>query len=598
MRYLSIIFITMLACSMASCGEGWSINRGKRWQWHQDKEMPITEQADGEQANGEQIDGSQDVPDAAADEADGRTDRPVEVARPVAAPSGPTQPATQWPTGDARGTQAPPTPAPRPASVSSASPAAGPSAPQSDIPAASPSTEPSRIERVMADGIAERPTRRTDPTARAEPPTPQPRPDAAPSRPARIVAERPTRPPRLAAEPSQLPQGRPPQETQPTDLADTQEPDETTPPPTDAISVDAANGEAEMDPIVPAPRNAEPVRQDATETVIASSMVQVNDAFITIDDVLTGLHAKLVDLQVDDEDTFRQAVVPLIEQELRQQIYESLVLGEAEANLTEPQKAIIADEIADARREMIAHAGGSEQALEQYHRDRNTTLAKVLDEHWRRLTGRLYLQSRIEPSISITRKMLLDYYHKHADDYVVAKHVQMQIIAAPFKKFLPETSGLEPTPQEWKLARNRARTEIDAAAAAVVAGEDFGEVVEEYSRGLRAKDSGIWPSMAAGSFRDTEVERNAFALDEGDICGVIATEDGYYIVKALKVELGQSVSFADAQEQIEEILRSQQYDDLASEYFMKLFSEATISQSDDFMETTINGAVSRYWYAD
>ena len=126
-------------------------------------------------------------------------------------------------------------------------------------------------------------------------------------------------------------------------------------------------------------------------------------------------------------------------------------------------------------------------------------------------------------------------------------------------------------------------------------GEDFGGVAKRHSRGIRASHGGVWLAMPEGSFREKEVERNVFALSEGEICGVIETETGYYIVKALKVSPGQSQSFQEAQEQIEGILREQQYDKLAGDYFMKLFGAATIAQSDEFMKMAVNSAVDRYW---
>jgi len=528
--------------------------------------------------------------------------------------------AAQWPTRDMLASAAvtptytTPTPAEQTPRVPTSSapaersqPARAPTVSPDAQPAASGSrvTTTSRIEQVLAEGVSGRTT-----SGHSRPPeaptTPSAVDDVAPRRPVRAVVPAPSRPTEIE-HPSQLPVGPPPEATRPTDLAALDSADDSAPDDgvrsladltesyhADDVPPPQPGDAALIDGEGPADTAAGRVREGTT-TVVAASMVQVNDKFITIDDVLNGLHPRLVAMPPGEEEAFRQAVTEMIDQQLRQLVYESLVLGEAEAALSDAQKEAIEDEVANARREMIAHAGGSARALEQYYRGRHTTLAEALDDHRRRLTGRAFLRSQIEPRIIVTRDMLLDYYRKHTDEFVVAKSVQMQLIAAPFEEFLPDADGLEPTPLEWKRAREHARGEIDAAAEAIRTGEDFSEVAKRHSRGVRASHGGVWLAMPEGSFREKEVERNAFALGEGEICGVIETETGYYIVKALKVSPGQSQSFEKAQEQIEGILREQQYDKLAADYFMKLFGAATIAQSDEFMEMAVDLAVDRYW---
>ena len=647
MRYRITIILAVLMWSLAGCGQGWLGGSGLRWRERSPDDPPITEPS---LAGGQEDQTPAEHP--ASQPAD--DEQPQYRGQPSGAPgeeprldnytassypaSGPEQP-LQWPRLDRPGASVrqPAGPLPTPAEQiptvpSSAVPAGAEPTVTATQPAPSPrriadstAAEPAEIEQVMAAGIAGRaprmhlrpadePSRLSQTGADAPAPLsiapaagPARRPDyhTAPS-PAEAlpsgVGEAMVEPP------SQIPLGPPPGTGEPVDLAASQMPAD--PPDDDGVEsladlaapslADAGDEAAPADPPVeetPAPAPP-PARQGTTE-LVAASMVQVNDSFITVDDVLIGLHGELLSMpRAASEQAFREAVTPIIEQQLRQLVYEALVLAEAQANLSGPQKEFIESEVADARREMIARVGGGEQALAQYYRDRHTTLDRVLEEHRNRLTGRLYLQTRIDPGIVITRDMLLDYYRRHMAEFVVERRVQMQVVAVPFETFLPEVDGAEPTPVEWQRARQQAREVIDAAAAAIMAGDDFGEVARNHSRGFHALDGGVWPLMAEGSFRETEVERNAFALDEGEICGIIETENGYYIVKALKVEPGQSVGFEESQEEIDAILRDQQYNQLASDYFMKLFGEATIAQSDEFMEMAIDGVVGRYWYRD
>jgi hypothetical protein len=329
--------------------------------------------------------------------------------------------------------------------------------------------------------------------------------------------------------------------------------------------------------------------------LLAASMVQINDRFITIEDVLRRLHGTIVSAdRPATEMEFRRQMVPVIGNELRRQLTETLVLIEAERTLSDKQNELIDAEVQRTVREMIAAAGGSRSALELQCRQRHTTLDDLLADHRRQLLTQSFVRMRIEPRMIVTRQMLLDYYRSHQDEFVDKRKVQMQIIAAPFKAFLPELER-KATEAEWRLARDRARRHLEQAAAAVERGEDFGNVARQYSRGIKRDEGGVWPPLTEGSFRESAVQKNAMMLRPGEICGIIQTRRGFYIVKTLSVTGGRRVSFEEAQETIGETIRRAQYEKLSNEYFQELLEEATISESEKFMEYAVDRAVERYW---
>ena len=338
-----------------------------------------------------------------------------------------------------------------------------------------------------------------------------------------------------------------------------------------------------------------PVSGGGRRELLAASMVQINDRFITIEDVLRRLHGPIVSAdRPSAEMDFRRQVAPLIAEELRRQVTETLVLIEAERALNDQQTELIDAEIQRTLKEMVAGAGGSRSALEQQCRQRHTTLENLLADHRRQVITQSFLQLRIQPRMIVTRQMLLDYYHSHQEEFTDQRKVQMQIIAAPFKDFLTEVER-KATEAEWRLARDRARRHMEQAAAAVERGEDFGNVARQYSRGIKRAEGGVWPPLTEGSFKETIVQQNAMAMRPGEVCGIIQTRRGFYIVKTLSVTRGSRVSFEQAQEGIGETLRRQQYEKISNEYFQELLKAATISESEKFMEHAVERAVERYW---
>ncbi|HUT57616.1 MAG TPA: peptidyl-prolyl cis-trans isomerase [Phycisphaerae bacterium] len=332
----------------------------------------------------------------------------------------------------------------------------------------------------------------------------------------------------------------------------------------------------------------------ARPEVVASDGLQVNNTYVTIEDILAAAAGRLSELPRNlTESAFGRQAGEIISSEIRNQMRNALVYPEAQSRMQDKQKSYVDEEISKTLRQMIAEAGGSRRKLEQIWIERGTTLERVLDEHRRTLIVNLYLQARFVPSIVITRKMLYDYYRKHRDtEYTLPKKVQMQIIAAPSTAFL---TSRQPTEMERRRAKATARQAIAEADKAIRAGRGFAEVVKIFSKGPKAEAGGLWPLMGAGNYKEAAVEAAAFVLREGQVSDIIETDSGYYMVKAAKVEPGRVLSFMEAQEEIEDLLTRRQYESLQERYLLAKTQGASIVPSKRLEEIALQKAMNRYW---
>ncbi len=328
--------------------------------------------------------------------------------------------------------------------------------------------------------------------------------------------------------------------------------------------------------------------------VVGSSTIQVNGRLISVDDVLRGAHRPLTEAASAPEPAFRHRAAEIILDETRFQIGQALLATEARRRMTEDQERIVDAEMERIRRAMIASAGGSRTELQNRLREEGLTFQEFLDAQREQLMVQLYLRSRFTPEVSVTRRELWDYYQENIDEFSTPKRVQMQIIAAPADAYVPDEPNGAPTSLELSAARDKARQRIEEAAEQLRQGRDFAEVVNEYSEGVRADRDGIWPLMPEGSFRLEEVEQAAFELAQGEVSDIIETDDGFYIVRAHRVEPGDVVQFQQAQEEIRETLMQSRYERLTQEYMDNLLGEATIAHSEDFIETAVDEAVDRF----
>ncbi len=326
--------------------------------------------------------------------------------------------------------------------------------------------------------------------------------------------------------------------------------------------------------------------------VVTGSLLQVNDRFFTPQDILLAAALELSKIPKGlPESSFRQRAEKIIQEEIRRQVSQSLVLAEVDKTLTEDQKKLIDQELNDTLAQMVSQTGGSRKKLEADLILQGTTLQAVLDNHRRELSVRVYLRLKFAPAVSISRTMLWDYYRRHREEFVTPRKVQMQIVAVPLSVFLAGGSA-KPSPSELAAARAAARVRINQAAAALKAGEDFAAVADRFSS--NNKPGGLWPPMPAGSFRQEKVEQAAFAQPPGHVSGILETDEGFYIVKTVAVQPESATGFEDAQVAIEKTLRDQQSARLYNDYYAKLLKGATIVTSQNFVPAAVDQAVHRY----
>lgn len=368
------------------------------------------------------------------------------------------------------------------------------------------------------------------------------------------------------------------------------------------MSAPAASVPAELaTPLAPAATISQPASQQTTSVpltdarILPVQVLAVNRQFVSADELLRAAREKLIEeaKKLSSEQAFRAKGRQVLAETLWSVVGDMLIQPEADNRLPDEAKKKIETEVIDARREMIAMAGNV-VALQQRLVEQGTNLEDVMADYHRHLIAVTYLRGTFYPAITISRQELWEHYCKHQADYATPKKVQMQLVAAPYRALLPEDTR-NPTDAELQAAKARSRQVIDEAAAAIAAGEDISEVAKRLSREPKAASGGIWPLMGAGSFKETTVEQTAFALEKGQVSGVLETDSGYYIVKALDVTPGVVIGFEQAQVAIERQMRADRYRVLADEYYQRLLKKASIGNIDSFVESSLEVAVKRFW---
>jgi peptidyl-prolyl cis-trans isomerase SurA len=119
----------------------------------------------------------------------------------------------------------------------------------------------------------------------------------------------------------------------------------------------------------------------------------------------------------------------------------------------------------------------------------------------------------------VTWKEVEGYYAEHADEVA---HVPERF----------EIGGILLTPKAAEAEERRAIDRLNEARARITAGEPFEKVASEYSEDASAKNGGDLGTFKRGVMVP-EFEEAVFALNPGEISGIVTTRFGYHIIQLL-----------------------------------------------------------------
>ncbi len=166
---------------------------------------------------------------------------------------------------------------------------------------------------------------------------------------------------------------------------------------------------------------------------------------------------------------------------------------------------------------------GSDEALEQALEENGTTLADLRDVYRddikRRLLAQKLLRQEVYANIDVTWAEVSQYYDEHKDDVA----------------FVPESYKLAAIlvmPKPSEASKKAAIDRLNEAKAKLDSGVPFEQVAAEYSDDASSDRGGDLGTFGRGTMVP-EFEDAAFALDPGEISGIVPSRFGFHIIQVL-----------------------------------------------------------------
>ncbi len=204
----------------------------------------------------------------------------------------------------------------------------------------------------------------------------------------------------------------------------------------------------------------------------------------------------------------------------------------------------VSDAELDAKFAEFRKQFGSDAAFTQALKTQHMTAEKLREDARRDLEVNRLLEQEVAGTVQIAPSDVSAFYEKNPDKFqqpeaMRASHI---LIIVP-----PEANA---------AARAAARSKAEEALKAARAGQDFAALARKYSQDGSASHGGDLGFFPRGQMVP-EFEKAAYALQPGEISGLVETQYGYHIIKCVERRPARTVPFSEVAGQIQQFLEQQ-----------------------------------------
>ena len=260
-----------------------------------------------------------------------------------------------------------------------------------------------------------------------------------------------------------------------------------------------------------------------------------------------------------------QAIEQYTEQ-FRLQALEQLIRAELLDGKIRQANINITDEEVMSQMTQIASSQGISledfvKTLEQH----GQSLEKMKEDLRERLARSKFMETLWAGKVDVTEAEARKYHDENPEQFKVPEQIRVRHIL-----IMPEEGTTDPNE-----AMAKAKKTAEDLLAKIKDGADFAETAKENSDCPSASNGGDLDFFARGT-ATPEFEETAFALEVGQVSGVVATEYGFHIIKTTDHKDPSDLTFEQARETIIKNLTLEERNAFAEEYLKKLKAEAKI----------------------
>lgn len=321
------------------------------------------------------------------------------------------------------------------------------------------------------------------------------------------------------------------------------------------------------------PATASASLQNPSTYVLDAMVGQVNGKAIYADTVLEPIAEQLGALgrQLPPAE-FRQRARQLIASTIDQIVQDSLILGEADRDLSDKEREGLKQMVQRKREEILRQHGQGSLSLTEYtlQRDTGKSLDQTLNDYRQQVVVSRYLRERLFPRINVTRRDVERYYREHEAEFATKDARVLRLI----------------------------RVQSDSEAEQIrekLQSEPFPVVATDKLNLYKPTQGGVMEEVSGpAAFDSPELNEAVAKLRQGEWAGPIAFRNGQVFVYLEKLTQQPGKTLEQAQVEIDKLLREQQYRELSSDERSRMMKEGSFTPVDQMTDALVQIAVSRY----
>jgi len=304
---------------------------------------------------------------------------------------------------------------------------------------------------------------------------------------------------------------------------------------------------------------------------------------ITAEEIIVPIADQLKELASRNNIGFKTEAGNQILRIVRARVIDILLYQQARKNSPDNIDDALEKAVEKEVNQFVADYGGNyAEAQKQITQSGFTDWNDFRDYKKKLILTQSYISSELKEDAPITHSELLDYYELKKDE-LFQWSGKLEFLLIDIQ--IDET-----------LAKDAAMAKAEVAIAKLSAGEDFADVVKQYSSGHRASAGGLWADITLGSLAKPYdiLEAHSEKMEPEEISEPITTDGHIFIMKLISRKAGGSEPFGNVQGKIESAIRLQRQRNMFEEVVAGFIEQANIADMQRFVESCTETAYQRY----
>lgn len=205
----------------------------------------------------------------------------------------------------------------------------------------------------------------------------------------------------------------------------------------------------------------------------------------------------------------------------------------------------------------------TEAAFQKQIADMNYTEDAILAQIKQSKTIQKFIEEKVMPTITVSDEEARTYFDSHPEEFKMPERVRASHIL------------LKVDPKAPDAAKAETMKKMEGIKSKLDNGEDFAKLAQENSDCPSSAKGGDLGFFARGQMVEP-FEDAAFALNPGEVSGVVETRFGYHIIKSQEKEMATTLAFDDIKEKLTSKLQEDKFKEMFPSYIESLKSKYKI----------------------